>query len=174
MHISAPASKIRSRGKFRNSGKFVSFLTLHFWTFQMSCCSYLIDGFDLQMTTAKLIDLYHQERFNDQMILLDKHQSGEELPLYGILSVRVYFRNNCLFVEVIRARGKTVCVNPRPIRTDSMKPVFTGVIPLDSNGLSDPFVVVELLPKRVFQASEQSTHVQKSTLNPVFDECFEL
>ena len=67
--------------------------------------------------------------------------------------MRVYFRNNCLFVEVIRARN---------------------VIPLDNNGLSDPFVVVELLPRRVFQCTEQQTHVQKATLNPVFDECFEL
>ena len=63
------------------------------------------------------------------------------------------FRNDCLFVEVLNARD---------------------VIPLDNNGLSDPFVIVELLPKRVFQCQEQQTHVQKATLNPTFDECFEL
>ena len=48
------------------------------------------------------------------------------------------------------------------------------VIPLDKNGLSDPFVIVELLPKRVFQCPEVQTHIQKATLNPVFDEGFEL
>ncbi len=41
-------------------------------------------------------------------------------------------------------------------------------------GLSDPFVSVELLPSRLFSTSQsQSTQVQKATLNPVFDECFE-
>jgi hypothetical protein len=42
-------------------------------------------------------------------------------------------------------------------------------------GLSDPFVKVELLPPHEFVgAAEQQTHVQKATLNPNFDECFEL
>lgn len=42
-------------------------------------------------------------------------------------------------------------------------------------GFSDPFVIVELLPKSVFShCSEQVTNVQKKTLNPLFDECFEL
>ena len=86
-------------------------------------------------------------------ISLIKKKITGEVPPYGTLCVRVYFRNNCLFVEVIRARN---------------------VIPLDNNGLSDPFVVVELLPRRVFQCPEQQTHVQKTTLNPIFDECFEL
>lgn len=46
-------------------------------------------------------------------------------------------------------------------------PVFTG--------FSDPFVIVELLPKTVFPlCTEQETKVQKRTLNPLFDECFEL
>ena len=41
-------------------------------------------------------------------------------------------------------------------------------------GLSDPFVIVELLPSRVFHCEVRQTNVQKATLNPVFDECFEL
>lgn len=42
-------------------------------------------------------------------------------------------------------------------------------------GFSDPFVIVELLPKSMFPYSaEQYTDVKKKTLNPLFDECFEL
>ena len=42
-------------------------------------------------------------------------------------------------------------------------------------GLSDPFVVVDLLPKRIFfDYPAQQTEVQKRTLNPVFEESFEL
>ena len=42
-------------------------------------------------------------------------------------------------------------------------------------GLSDPFVVVDLLPKRIFfDYPTQQTEVQKRTLNPVFEESFEL
>jgi len=42
-------------------------------------------------------------------------------------------------------------------------------------GFSDPFVIIELLPRKMFShCSEQQTNVQKKTLNPLFDECFEL
>ena len=42
-------------------------------------------------------------------------------------------------------------------------------------GLSDPYVTIELLPKRIFpNCPEMSTAVQKGTLNPQFDETFEL
>ena len=42
-------------------------------------------------------------------------------------------------------------------------------------GFSDPFVIIELLPRKMFShCSEQQTNVQKKTLNPMFDECFEL
>ncbi|XP_043208999.1 BAI1-associated protein 3-like, partial [Amphibalanus amphitrite] len=40
--------------------------------------------------------------------------------------------------------------------------------------LSDPFVIIELLPRHIFSSCvEQQTVVHKRTLNPVFDECFE-
>lgn len=73
---------------------------------------------------------------------------------YGVLTVRAYLNHDSLCVEVISARD---------------------VIPLDPNGLSDPFVIIELLPRRVFpHCAEQQTNVKKKTLNPLFDECFEL
>ena len=74
----------------------------------------------------------------------------------GTLSVRTYFnkRDDSLFVEVIGARN---------------------ILALDTNGLSDPFVVVDLLPHSRFpQALAKETHVHRGTLNPVFDECLVL
>lgn len=48
------------------------------------------------------------------------------------------------------------------------------IIPLDPNGFSDPFVIIELLPHKVFpHCNEQQTNVHKKTLHPIFDECFE-
>ena len=45
---------------------------------------------------------------------------------------------------------------------------------MDPNGYSDPFVIIELLPSRIFpNCNKQQTNVHKRTLNPVFDECFE-
>ncbi|CAG4947849.1 unnamed protein product [Parnassius apollo] len=99
-----------------------------------------------QAQTEELLELWLAERILEQ--------THTPLPSpYGSILVRVYFNHDSLCVEVLSARD---------------------VIPLDPNGLSDPFVVLELLPKRLFPKShEQSTHVQKKTLNPVWDECFE-
>ncbi|XP_024086156.1 BAI1-associated protein 3 isoform X2 [Cimex lectularius] len=95
--------------------------------------------------TEQLINLYYTERLFKQ-ISVDSTE-------YGVLSVRAYFHHDSLCVEVLNARD---------------------VIPLDPNGFSDPFVIVELLPKCVFpHCTEQETKVQKKTLNPYFDECFE-
>ena len=50
-----------------------------------------------------------------------------------------------------------------------------NILPLDANGLSDPYVVVELCPQHFFpKNTAQQTNVVKKTLNPTFDECFEL
>ncbi|XP_020709879.1 BAI1-associated protein 3 isoform X2 [Athalia rosae] len=95
--------------------------------------------------TALLIDRYYQQRLQDQI--------NTDTVKYGVLSVRAYLNHDSLCVEVLNARD---------------------VIPLDPNGFSDPFVIIELLPRRVFShCAEQQTNVQKRTLNPMFDECFE-
>lgn len=99
-----------------------------------------------QAPTEELLELWLADRLAEQ--------NRTPLPSpYGSILVRVYFNHDSLCVEVLSARD---------------------VIPLDPNGLSDPFVVVELLPKRLFpKTHEQTTNVQKKTLNPVWDECFE-
>ncbi|KAJ8716122.1 hypothetical protein PYW08_013407 [Mythimna loreyi] len=99
-----------------------------------------------QAPTEKLLELWLADRLAEQ--------ARTPLPSrYGSILVRVYFNHDSLCVEVLSARD---------------------VIPLDPNGLSDPFVVLELVPKRLFpKAHEQTTNVQKKTLNPVWDECFE-
>ncbi|XP_076272507.1 BAI1 associated protein 3 [Rhynchophorus ferrugineus] len=95
--------------------------------------------------TEKLIEIFYGQRLHDQY--------NTTTSPYGSLAVRAYFNHDSLCVEVLHARD---------------------VIPLDPNGYSDPFVIIELLPKRVFpHCNEQQTNVHKKTLHPIFDECFE-
>lgn len=84
--------------------------------------------------TEKLIDLFYLQRLQEQMMVTS---TGP----YGVLAVRAYFNHDSLCVEVLHARD---------------------IIPLDPNGFSDPFVIVELLPRRIFlHCSEQQTNVHK-------------
>nr|XP_015211557.1 PREDICTED: protein unc-13 homolog D isoform X1 [Lepisosteus oculatus]XP_015211558.1 PREDICTED: protein unc-13 homolog D isoform X1 [Lepisosteus oculatus] len=49
-----------------------------------------------------------------------------------------------------------------------------NLIPLDSNGSSDPFVHLSLEPRHLFPEVEaRSTKIKKSDLNPLFEEAFE-
>ncbi|XP_076667027.1 BAI1 associated protein 3 isoform X1 [Andrena cerasifolii] len=98
-----------------------------------------------KMDTTFLIDRYYRQRLQDQLNTVSSE--------YGVLTVRAYLNHDSLCVEVLNARD---------------------VIPLDPNGYSDPFVIIELLPRRAFEhCAEQHTNVKKKTLNPMFDECFE-
>ena len=63
--------------------------------------------FSPQKSTDMLIDKYYLECLEHQQ------QIQFDCPLFGVLTVRVYFNHDCLFVEVLKARD---------------------VIPLDSNG----------------------------------------
>lgn len=48
------------------------------------------------------------------------------------------------------------------------------IIPLDSNGLSDPFVVIELVPRLRYPTQNTAkTKVVSKSLNPIFDETFD-
>ncbi|XP_030373043.1 BAI1-associated protein 3 [Scaptodrosophila lebanonensis] len=96
--------------------------------------------------TDRLIDMFYMNRLREQLVAVSPGP-------YGSLAVRAYFNHDSLCVEVLHARD---------------------VVPLDPNGFSDPFVVIELLPRRIFMhCMEQQTNVHKRTLNPIFDECFE-
>ncbi|THD28058.1 hypothetical protein D915_001132 [Fasciola hepatica] len=97
-------------------------------------------------STPELIELYLLEKIREQ-------ESVVSTP-FGTLKVNVVWQNNKLLVDVISASGLT---------------------PLDSNGLSDPFVIVDLLPTHIFGTSSKQarTRVIKNNLDPVFNERFE-
>lgn len=87
--------------------------------------------------TDRLMDLFYMQRLQEQIQTM---QQSINTP-YGSLAVRAYFNHDSLCVEVLSARN---------------------LIPLDPNGFSDPFVILELLPRRVFShCSEQQTNVHK-------------
>ncbi|CAL8089800.1 unnamed protein product [Calicophoron daubneyi] len=97
-------------------------------------------------TTPELVELYFTEKIVEQESTVSTS--------YGSLSVKVYLQRSSLTVEVISA---------------------TGLIPLDSNGLSDPFVIVELAPRHIFAQTPKPvrTRVVKNSLEPQFNEKFE-
>ncbi|OWF45641.1 BAI1-associated protein 3-like isoform X2 [Mizuhopecten yessoensis] len=103
---------------------------------------------DLQKrNTFPLIEVFYEEKLQQQ-----KARTSKE---YGILNVRMCYRQDSqsLLVEVLNAKD---------------------VIPLDANGLSDPFVLLQLCPEHVFpNVTIQKTNIVKKTLNPTFEETFE-
>lgn len=98
--------------------------------------------------TETLIVNYYLERLETQKHIIENGPRD-----YGVLSVRVYFHHDSLSVEILSARD---------------------ILALDTNGYSDPFVIIEILPQSVFtQCPTQRTRVQKKTLTPIFEEIFE-
>ncbi|TSZ68978.1 BAI1-associated protein 3 [Bagarius yarrelli] len=97
-------------------------------------------------TSFELIEQYFLEKISQQRIL--KHSR------FGRISVKCYYDapEQRLTVEILHA---------------------ADLIALDANGLSDPFVIVELCPHHLFPNSRsQRTQVKLKTLHPVFDELF--
>uniref|UniRef100_A0A8C5NYX5 BAI1-associated protein 3 n=1 Tax=Jaculus jaculus TaxID=51337 RepID=A0A8C5NYX5_JACJA len=90
-----------------------------------------------------------------EQFYLDKlKQRSLEQNRFGRLSVRCHYEaaEQRLAVEVLHA---------------------ADLLPLDANGLSDPFVIVELGPPHLFPlVRSQRTQVKARTLHPVYDELF--
>ncbi|KAL3076442.1 hypothetical protein niasHT_039931 [Heterodera trifolii] len=100
-----------------------------------------------QMPTERLIEHFYA--------LLLKAQDEVNECKYGILNLRAYYNphSELLVIDVLSAKQ---------------------IIPLDSNGLSDPYVVLELLPRVHFPDQPRlKTKVVNANLNPVFGETFE-
>ncbi|KAJ8344639.1 hypothetical protein SKAU_G00288320 [Synaphobranchus kaupii] len=97
-------------------------------------------------SSNELIEQYFLEKIAQQRIL--KHSR------FGRISVKCYYEapEQRLTVEILHA---------------------ADIIALDANGLSDPFVIVELCPHHLFPMTKsQRTQVKTKTLHPVFDELF--
>ncbi|XP_028454571.1 BAI1-associated protein 3 isoform X2 [Perca flavescens] len=97
-------------------------------------------------SSFELIEQYYLEKISQQKTL--KH------TCYGRISVKCYYEapEQRLTVEILHA---------------------ADILALDANGLSDPFVIVELCPHHLFpMAKSQRTQVKLKTLHPVFDELF--
>ncbi|XP_061181860.1 BAI1-associated protein 3-like [Saccostrea echinata] len=97
--------------------------------------------------TLKLITMFYEEKLKQQAEFKSKE--------YGVLNVRMCYRNETetMFVEILNAKA---------------------IIPLDANGFSDPYVLIQFCPEHIFHdVPVQKTSIKKKTLNPVFDESFE-
>ncbi|XP_063286478.1 BAI1-associated protein 3 [Pelobates fuscus] len=97
-------------------------------------------------STSELIEKYYLDNI--------KEQRCAEQSKYGRISVKCYYETSeqKLYVEVLHA---------------------ADLIALDTNGLSDPFVIIELCPHHVFPlVKSQRTQVKAKTLHPVYDELF--
>ncbi|XP_004403174.1 PREDICTED: BAI1-associated protein 3 isoform X5 [Odobenus rosmarus divergens] len=98
-----------------------------------------------QCSTRECIEQYYLDKLKQRC--LEQKRSGR-------LSVRCHYEaaQQRLAVEVLHA---------------------ADLPPLDANGLSDPFVIVELGPPHLFPlVRSQRTQVKSRTLHPVYDELF--
>ncbi|XP_072123394.1 BAI1-associated protein 3 [Mobula birostris] len=97
-------------------------------------------------STQQLIEKAYQAKI--------QQQKSQELTPYGMLCIKCYYEaaEHKLYIEILHA---------------------TNLIALDTNGLSDPFVIIELAPQHVFPGvKSQRTQVKNKTLHPIFDEQF--
>uniref|UniRef100_A0A8D0GNA1 Protein unc-13 homolog D n=1 Tax=Sphenodon punctatus TaxID=8508 RepID=A0A8D0GNA1_SPHPU len=98
-------------------------------------------------TTRKLIQKYFSLRIQEQTEIKSEK--------YGAVTVKALYRHSeqKLRVEVLNA---------------------VNLIPLDSNGSSDPFIQLTLEPRHEFpEVVARTTETKKKELHPLFDELFE-
>ncbi|CAL8282639.1 unnamed protein product [Merluccius merluccius] len=92
------------------------------------------------------------ERFLERKVTEQNVYSGER---YGAVTLLISYRksDHKLRVEVLNA---------------------SNLVPMDSNGSSDPFVQLNLEPRHIFPDVEtRCTRIKNCDLNPLFDEAFE-
>ncbi|RXN16087.1 BAI1-associated 3 [Labeo rohita] len=109
-------------------------------------------------SSFELIEQYFLEKISQQVVIFNRCTFALQRILkhsrFGRVSVKCYYDapEQRLTVEILHA---------------------ADLIALDANGLSDPFVIVELCPHHLFPtARSQRTQVKLKTLHPVFDELF--
>lgn len=97
--------------------------------------------------TCDLIHQYYLERV--------KQQENAPESQYGQLTVKCWFEDNNLMIDVMNARN---------------------LVPMDSNGSCDPFVRIHLIPEEKFGnvTTKIKTKAQDKTLFPLFDEKFSI
>ncbi|CAH8634603.1 unnamed protein product [Heterobilharzia americana] len=90
-------------------------------------------------STPEVVEQYFIEKLKEQELTCSSS--------YGKLTVKINYQRSILCVDVQRA---------------------TNLVPLDSNGLSDPFIIVELLPKHLFSETQKPfrTRIVKNTVDP--------
>ncbi|XP_072916970.1 BAI1-associated protein 3 [Hemitrygon akajei] len=97
-------------------------------------------------STQQLIEKTYQAKI--------QQQKSQETTPYGMLCIKCYYEaaEHKLYIEILHA---------------------TNLIALDTNGLSDPFVIIELAPQHIFPGvKSQRTQIKNKTLHPIFDELF--
>ncbi|XP_011497848.1 PREDICTED: protein unc-13 homolog D-like [Ceratosolen solmsi marchali] len=98
------------------------------------------------LETTELIHQYYVDRVKEQNNIL-----GEP---YGLLTVKAYFFNDLLNLQILNARN---------------------LKSFDSNGKCDSYVKIRLFPEDIFVGMKTfKTNVQKETLFPLYDESFSI
>lgn len=96
--------------------------------------------------TADLIHQYYKERYAMQKAM-------EGAP-FGLLTVQCFFQKNIVEIEIMNAKH---------------------LVPMDNDGLCDPFVRIHFYPEDKFvSVSQPKTKVHQKTLFPLFDEKFSM
>ncbi|KAL4648069.1 hypothetical protein GN956_G8309 [Arapaima gigas] len=106
--------------------------------------SHLVEN---SLSTQQLI-----EKFLERKVSKQKAYDGEK---YGAVTLITSYKRSDqkLHVEVLNA---------------------VNLIPMDSNGFSDPFVQLSLEPRHLFpEVESRRTQIKKRDLNPLFEEAFE-
>ncbi|OQV24473.1 BAI1-associated protein 3 [Hypsibius exemplaris] len=115
-------------------------------------------------------------------LFIEYFRAGEKgLPKEIIEGERYYSVKRKIFYYQLSTPEliDTFLVEAVTVQTEAKKPHMEliharEVIPMDTNGLSDPFVVMRLLPVRLFGTTHTAkTAVVKKSLDPEFNETFE-